>query len=351
MAAYQIVSLLILSLSLPTSLLAAEPALPPATGAEALPAGLISLSDESTFSPHFLLVDKKKRVLRVYKNEDGYPKRVLEVPSDLGKMDGDKMRENDHRTPVGIYFLQEKKTQPEIPFKLYGNLAFTTDYPNIFDRRAEKGGSGIWLHAIPDEIPLTRGSRGCVVVRNDVIQSLEKYVKLKDTPLVIFDEITEVPKPDYDKMRSKYVGFIETWRSAWQNDDVDAYMKFYDSTFANSNMNYRQWYRHKKKLKGLYKSIAVNLSEPLVINTRDQVVIRFLQHYKSDLHEDFGQKTIHARYSEEQGFQIIREDWSPKVFDPSRLSTSSKAAKVEGSGSVTSHIGSGMSQTLNTQGQ
>lgn len=280
-------------------------------GSITYPQGLVALSSRSEFSPYFFVVNKKQRFLRVYENKNGWPEKILETPSDMGKTDGDKTRENDHRTPVGIYFLLDKLTQPAIPFNLYGNLAFTTDYPNIFDRRDDKTGSGIWLHAVPDNVPLTRGSRGCVVVRNDVIRDLGKFVQLHQTPLVIVEEIKELSRDEYQRQREQFLGFVETWRKAWQNEDVDTYMKFYDPTFRNSQMNYTQWYKHKKRLKGLYRDITVELSEPMILHNRDQVVIRLLQHYKSNMHDDFGEKTIHAHYSAENGFHIIREDWKP----------------------------------------
>lgn len=276
------------------------------------PQGLVSLSDPDLYSPYFFLVDKNRRFLRVYKNEAGQPKMVLEVPSDLGKNAGPKQRENDHKTPVGIYFLLKKLSQPEIPFSLYGSMAFTTDYPNIFDRREAKTGSGIWLHSVPDTVPLTRGSRGCVVVRNNVIKDLEQYVKLGQTPLIIFEDLRELPKPEYEKQQKEFLGFVETWRGAWQNEDVDTYIKFYDPTFRNSNMDYQAWYNHKKKLKGQYKTIEVKISAPLIVWNANQVVIRFYQEYKSDRHQDYGEKTIHASYSADSGFKIVREDWVRK---------------------------------------
>lgn len=277
-----------------------------------LPQGLVSLSDPSLYSPYFFLVDKNRRFLRVYKNEAGTPKLVVEVPSDLGRNKGPKLKENDFKTPVGIYFLQEKKSQPEIPFSLYGSMAFTTDYPNIFDKREAKTGSGIWLHSVPDTIPLTRGSRGCVVVRNNVIKDLEQYVKLGQTPLIIFEDLKELSTAEYEKQRTEFVQFVDTWRSAWQKDDVDTYMKFYDPTFKNDQMDFDRWYKHKKRLKGLYKSIEVNISSPLIVWNSNQVVIRFFQQYKSDMHEDFGEKIIHANYSPDSGFKIVREDWARK---------------------------------------
>ncbi|MEZ0391840.1 MAG: murein L,D-transpeptidase family protein [Pseudobdellovibrionaceae bacterium] len=273
------------------------------------PAGLIALSDQPEFASYSFVVDKSKRTLSVYEWKNSDLNVIAEYPADIGKKNGDKTKENDHKTPVGIYFLQREMTQPDIPFSLYGNLAFTTDYPNIFDKRDFKTGSGIWLHAVPDTVPLTRGSRGCVVVRNDIIKLLKQFVRLEQTPILIFDEVKYLKPDEYLTQKQKYLQDFENWRTAWEQQDVDTYIKYYDATFRNDEMNYRQWYRHKKRLKSLYSYIKVQLSPPLILQNKDQVVIRTVQRYESNLHKDYGIKTIHARLSPEVGFQIIREDW------------------------------------------
>ncbi len=276
------------------------------------PEGLISIPDNDHFSKFVFVVGKKERTLWVIERMGDELKIIESFATDMGKNDGEKTKANDSRTPTGIYFLQKRMTQPEIPFSLYGNLAFATDYPNIFDKRDAKTGSGIWLHAVPDSVALTRGSRGCVVVRNQVIQKLQKYVKLGQTPLVIFNEVHFVTYEKHLELRKKYRDFFEGWRKTWEEQDVDSYIRFYDASFKNDQMDYKKWYRHKKRLKALYKSIKVDLSTPLIIQNKDQVVIRTLQKYASDLHQDFGEKTIHARESVNDGmfgFKIIREDW------------------------------------------
>lgn len=279
------------------------------------PAGLISLSTENRFSPYTFVVDKAKRTLSVYEWLNNQPKLVSEFPADIGKKTGDKTKQNDHRTPVGIYFLQKEMTQPEIPFSTYGSMAFTMDYPNIFDQRDEKTGSGIWLHAVPDTVPLTRGSRGCVVVRNDVIKGLKKYIKLEQTPILIFDSVYYLSPEEYKNQREGFLAEFENWRKAWETQDVDTYIKYYADTFRNDEMNYKQWYKHKKKLKEIYSYIKVNLSEPTILQNKDMVVIRTIQRYESNLHKDYGEKTIHAKFSKENGFKIIREAWKP-LQDP-----------------------------------
>ena len=275
------------------------------------PAGLIALAGDSLFSSYSLVVDKSKRLLSVYewKNED--LTKIAEYPADIGKKNGDKKKENDSRTPVGIYFLQREMTQPEIPFGLYGNLAFSTDYPNIFNQRDAKTGSGIWLHAMPDTVPLTRGSRGCVIIRNNIIKLLKNYVKLEQTPILIFDEVKYLDPSGYQSQRNRFLKSFDDWRTAWEQQDVDTYIKYYDTTFRNDQMNYRQWYRHKKKLKSLYSYIKVQLGPPMILQNKDQIVIRTIQRYESNLHKDYGEKTIHARLSPDVGFHIIREDWKP----------------------------------------
>jgi murein L,D-transpeptidase YafK len=273
-----------------------------------IPAGLIHLSEDSVFSKHYFVVDKKQRTLSLYESSAGSPKLVSQYPTDIGKKQGDKAKENDFRTPVGIYFLMKELYSPEIPFDLYGSLAFTTDYPNIFDQRNAKTGSGIWLHAVPDSIPLTRGSRGCVVVRDNVIKELKKFVKLSETPLLIYEEVDYLFPDEYKNIKSKMLQSIESWRSAWENQSIDEYMKFYDASFKNSQMDFNQWYAHKKKLKSIYSSIKVKISDPVILRNQDQVVIRFTQNYQSNFHTDFGEKTIHARW-DNNSFKIIREDW------------------------------------------
>lgn len=273
------------------------------------PENLIALSNDKHFSQVAFLVDKTARTLRVYQTDGELVKLLEEHPTDIGRNNGDKEKANDHKTPVGIYFLMAHKSQPEIPFNQYGSIAFTTDYPNIFDKRVSKSGSGIWLHAVPDSIPLNRGSRGCVVVRNDIIKSLQKYVVLGQTPLLIAEKIEYLTKEKYLEQKKKYLDNFEKWRSTWQDNDVDSYIQFYDSSFKNSQMDYKKWYLHKKRMKSLYDYIKVQLLPPTILRNKEQVVIRTAQKYESNLHNDFGEKTIHAYFSDNVSFKIIREDW------------------------------------------
>jgi hypothetical protein len=156
-------------------------------------------------------------------------------------------------------------------------------------------------------------------------------VRLEQTPMLIFDEVKYLKPTEYQAQKKRYLQDFENWRTAWEQQDVDTYIKYYDPTFKNDEMNYKQWYKHKKKLKALYSYIKVQLSPPTILQNKDQVVIRTVQRYESNLHKDYGIKTIHARLSPEVGFQIIREDWKPLPEPMAKTDLPDKNAALEGS--------------------
>jgi murein L,D-transpeptidase YafK len=248
--------------------------------------------------------------LFIYQRDGSSISLVDHFDADIGKNDGNKSRRNDHKTPEGIYFLLTKKTPPEIPFSLYGEKAFTTNYPNFFDKLENKTGDGIWLHAVPDTIPLTRGSRGCVVLNNESIRKVDKYIKLKETPLIIFDQVDYVSPEEHTKRTQHFRDWLEKWRKSWEDQNIDSYLSFYDSRFqAPGGFDYDRWMNHKKKLKKNYEFIRVTLSQPFLLLHRNQLIIKTLQKYTSNKHTDYGVKVLHVVVQGDSDYKIVREEW------------------------------------------
>lgn len=293
------------------------------TAEDTLPSDLLQISETDSFSRHVLLVDKAERKLSVFERIGNTIQKIDEYPADIGKKDGNKTKRDDARTPEGIYFLERRLSQPEIPFSTYGAMAFTTNYPNLFDKREDKTGSGIWLHAVPDTVPLTRGSRGCVVVRNDVIKKLGDYIKLKETPILIFDHVSYIKKDEHEKRRLEMNNFVENWRQAWESQDIEKYMSFYDPSFRAPGFDYAGWKNLKSGLKAKYEFIKVHLSQPYIIMHNDQLIVKTLQKYESNQHEDYGVKTIYALHTKD-GYKIIREEWTAGKESVATVSTLEK---------------------------
>ena len=300
-----------------------------------VPAALVHFFTSQYYPAFVLLVDKKARELSVWEMQSDKLKKVASYPADLGKNDGEKRENGDKKTPSGIYFLEKRLEGKGLDHKLYGDRAFTTNYPNYFDRLEGKGGSGIWFHAVPDSVALTRGSSGCVVVRNEVIKEVTQYIKLQKTPIIIQDEMELATPEDMKKLSETTTKMIEQWRTAWQNKNIDDYIEFYDQDFTSNGMDIKKWKTFKTALNKTYKEIKVNFSKPMIFAYKNYAIARFLQAYSSDQHEDFGEKLVYL-VKRGDSYKILGEEWQNESDDVAKSEIIVPAAAATGSTSTSS---------------
>lgn len=273
-----------------------------------LPKEILQISDAPEIKSSILIADKTERKLYFFESEDTLTSPVA-FEIDIGKKNGNKTKRNDKKTPEGIYLLQKRMTQPEIPFDQYGSLAFTTDYPNVFDKFENKTGDGIWLHSVPDTVPLNRGSKGCVVLRNDNIQKLSDQISLNKSHLIINAKTEWVDSIAHTSRKNKVMAWLSNWKDTWQKQDLDNYGKLYSDEFSAPNFNKKSWLKHKEKLKNIYTSINIDFSKPSIFHTKNQYLIKFVQNYSSDMHQDKGIKTLYVIENGDD-LLILREEWS-----------------------------------------
>lgn len=280
--------------------------IPPPTGR--IPSGLIKLGQGRFFSQYALVLDKSTRTLSLWQNNHGEIKLVQAFAADYGQAEGDKFARNDLRTPEGIYFFQKELSGQNLNFDEYGVRAFTMDYPNYFDKTENKTGDGIWLHAIPASKTLLRGSKGCVVVRNESIERLRSYISLKTTPILVQNSVTYIEPPMYQNTNQKLLSWLEKWRQSWETKNLDQYMSHYSDHFKTPFMNKVGWKEYKKDLNERYKIIRVQIDNPIILQHEDEVIVRFIQSYHSDSHGDFGEKFLYLK-NEGGQFKIVNETW------------------------------------------
>lgn len=278
------------------------------SGTILLPNEILQISDAPEIKSSIMIADKTERKLYFFESEETLTAPVS-YEIDIGKKDGAKTKRNDKKTPEGIYLLQKKMTQPEIPFDQYGSLAFTTDYPNVFDKFENKTGDGIWLHSVPDKVPLNRGSKGCVVLRNENIQKLSDLISLNKSHLIINAKTDWVDSGAHTAKKNKVMNWLTNWKDTWQKQDLENYSKLYSDDFSAPSFNKKSWIKHKEKLKGIYSTITIDFSKPSIFHTKNQYLVKFVQNYSSDMHQDKGIKTL---YIIENGddLLILREEWS-----------------------------------------
>lgn len=278
------------------------------------PTSFSSFEGGSFYSPYAFLADKFTRTLSVWKFTPDGPEFVEAHPMDLGKNNGDKIKLGDKKTPEGIYFFEHIYEKHMLNYDVYGSRAFVMDYPNFFDRMERKTGSGIWLHAIPESQSLLRGSRGCVVVRDEIIQHLGKYVSLQKTPIIVVDRAEYKPLTEYKQISSKWHAWLHDWQRSWESKTLENYLDRYHSDFKSQGMDKAAWERFKKDLNTKYEYIKVKLHEPLVFVHKDEAIVRFLQSYESDQNSDFGEKYLYLK-KEDGEFRIVGETWSALSSD------------------------------------
>lgn len=103
--------------------------------------------------------------------------------------------------------------------------------------------------------------------------------------------------------------FVDTWKNAWEQQDLSTYMGLYDQKFRSQGMDLEAWKRYKEKLNKKYRSIKIQISKLKIIrHSANSVRVRFRQSYQADTYHDLGIKNLYLERSKE-GWKIIKETW------------------------------------------
>lgn len=228
-----------------------------------------------------------------------------------GKDPQDKLTRGDLRTPEGVYFVTGRLPDNALPPK-YGRLAFTLDYPNVFDRLQKKSGYGIWIHATDDPKRLEKpfDTEGCVAVSNEDITEIESFIEPGVTPIIITKEMTSAYPMAMEPSRAAALKMVDSWREAWEQSAIDQYIGYYSDSFRQKRFTKKSWKKYKASIARGRDSISIRLSEPTIVAFEDQLIVTFLQDYSSDGHSDFGVKALYLRW-EENRYRIVSEKWKP----------------------------------------
>lgn len=130
---------------------------------------------------HLILVEKAVQKLHLYCYDGGYH-LVKSYDCSTGEAYGKKQKENDKKTPEGIYF--NVKSYRDSKITLFGDRAFGLSYPDIFDSLEGNCGNGIFIHG-SDQIIKPFSTNGCVVLNTHDLADLDKRTQLNKTPVII----------------------------------------------------------------------------------------------------------------------------------------------------------------------
>jgi len=227
---------------------------------------------------YFILVEKNSQTLYLYSYDGSSYKQILNTSCSTGKVKGAKIAQGDQKTPEGIYFFDNKYNAKQLA-AIYGNGAFSMDFPNSLDRFLQIDGSAIWLHGANKKIKST-DSNGCIVVDNSILDKLKKYITLKKTPIIVVDKINYIKKKSYKKEAEEILSLISKTNNAIESGTYQDYLSCYSSKFLPDITWWIEWINYRKNLKKDAILNSVKEDNILILKYKDFYIAVFDQYIK-----------------------------------------------------------------------
>ena len=270
-----------------------------------LPAALVQLSPRQA---HVIVIDTSRSRLYVYANDLGRARYVADFYISLGRFGVDKAREGDQKTPIGIYtIVGTKEGLPDF----YGPRAYPLSYPNDWDRLNGRQGHGIWLHGTPSATYSRPpyATDGCVVLTNDDLARVARYVDVTHTPVVIDPSIAWRDPQKLEADRTEFLRSFEGWRSDWESRDNARYLSHYSSRFPGLSA-FKARKRQVNANKAWLKIGVDDLSLFAYPGVPDMMMATFEQDYRSS---NMSNRRMKRQY-------WIRENGEWRIFHESLVS-------------------------------
>ena len=272
-----------------------------AVSARLVPVSLLKWHGEG--AAYAVLVDKSTQEVFLY-HKDNLSEPVKVYRCSSGENRGRKYRNNDRKTPEGVYFFTHAYVKRELS-PIYGVRAFPIDYPNSLDKKEGRGGYGIWFHGLNKPLR-PRDTNGCIALENKDIEDLASYITLHETPVIISPKIKLSPFEELAQESSDMQRLIDRWRRAWENKKIDQYMGFYCPSFSARWMDWNRWKANKTRVAKKYGKIHVQTDNLQLFKTNGVVLARFRQTYRAGDFLSLGEKRLYLAKNSNQ-WKIIGE--------------------------------------------
>jgi L,D-transpeptidase YnhG len=191
---------------------------------------------------HAIAVDASRSRLYLFQNTATGLKLMGDYYISVGKLGIEKVVEGDQRTPLGVYFITSN-LDPKSLKDFYGSGALPINYPNPYDARRGKTGSGIWLHGTPPNqfSRAPKATDGCVVLANPDLERIIRTVEVRTTPVVIAQTLQWVAPQTTRADAQRFEDALKAWRTAKSSGDITDHIGFYAADFSSRRQDPAQW--------------------------------------------------------------------------------------------------------------
>jgi murein L,D-transpeptidase YafK len=111
--------------------------------------------------------------------------------------------------------------------------------------------------------------------------------------------------------RKEILDFLNRWKRAWVQKDLDRFIKMYHPDFKDGRMDCKMFLKSKRNFFRKYGTIQVELDRVEIKKSDGTWLVKFLQSFQGDEYRDKGWKAMVLAGEKGQGFRILEERWSP----------------------------------------
>jgi len=285
------------------------------------------LSSHAYGPERIVAVDKSSQTLIMLERKSPLHE-VRRFPCTTGQSVGDKLVEGDLRTPEGVYFVGPK-IKRKLDWGLYGNLAYSLNYPNPIDRINGKTGGGIWIHGRGKEF-VPRDTLGCVALKVPDMRDVAQEIAY-GTPVVIASELAWTQEPGESDPTAKLLADeLQAWASDWEKRGDD-FFSHYDKALMNlsEGRSFDSFIRHKKGIFAAKPWIHVMVDNIRAIPGPDYWVTWFDQYYRAPGIVSNTGKRFYWKQDPEGNWRIVGREYVPATEDLGSKYLAAKSAEVQ----------------------
>lgn len=266
----------------------------------------VELASHENGPSMFLAIDKNKQQLFLL--EQRSPLSLAgQFQCSTGEIPGDKLVEGDLKTPEGVYFVQ-RRLSSGLDYELYGDLAFTLNYPNPIDRIKGKTGSGIWIHGRGYDL-IPRETKGCVALNNPDLHNLDPKL-VRGTPVLIAGDVSWSEQLNDADVPRQLAQKVKEWARTWETKDESHFAFYHPALFSKSGKHsFTAFREHKENLFRNLPWIQVRLHELRIMAGPDYWITWFGQFYRSPSFSSEGVKRLYWMRDESGELRIVGMEW------------------------------------------
>ncbi len=296
--------------------------------APALAEGWASTLSSHNYGPtRIVAVDKESQTLIMLERRSPLHE-VRRFPCTTGQALGDKEVEGDLRTPEGVYFIGQKIDRP-LDWSLYGNLAYSLNYPNPIDRIKGKTGGGIWLHGRGKTF-VPRDTRGCIALKEPDMRDVEQAIAY-GMPVVVAEDIKWTTEPGENaSVVETLVGELRKWARNWESRSETFFDSYDPARMALSEgRSFERFIDHKKNIFAATPWIHVMVDNIRAVPGPDYWVTWFDQYYRTPNMASTTGKRFYWMKGADGVWHIVGREYIQASEDLTSKYLAQKSAEVE----------------------